>query len=114
MPVQTIKTRVVGVTFENRQEEIKKIEVGETVLLIREPSNRFDKNAIKVVRLNHNDIGYIKKEMAIILAPRMDNPHKQIEAKVINCSREDAFAPFHVMIQFDVPELFEDTKEIPC
>ncbi len=52
---RSFHTRVVGVTFTNpdgaqRQGIIYECQVGEELLLIREPGNRFDPNAIKVCR----------------------------------------------------------------
>lgn len=41
---------------------------GTELLLVREPANKYDPNAIQVVMI----LGYIKKERALALAPRMD------------------------------------------
>ena len=56
-----ITTKVVGVTFENRQELIAKLQMGDRVWLQREPFNRYDKNAIKVTRNDGEKIGYISR-----------------------------------------------------
>lgn len=40
--------KIVGVTFENRQNLIKKLQVNEELKLVREPNNLFDKNAVAV------------------------------------------------------------------
>ncbi len=48
-PGDDVETNIVGVTFENRQQIIQKIKVGQNVYLIREPENLHDKNAIKVI-----------------------------------------------------------------
>jgi single-stranded-DNA-specific exonuclease len=69
---QFIETQVAGVTFENRQAIAALLTKGEKVYLIREPDNSFDPNAIKVVRWDHQHFGYLNRELAKILAPRMD------------------------------------------
>jgi single-stranded-DNA-specific exonuclease len=65
-------TKVVGVTYENRQQIIRRLRPGQEIKLVREPHNQHDRNAI-AVRLNTGEqIGYIRKEMARDLAPRLD------------------------------------------
>jgi len=76
--------RVAGTGFEDRALKIKNwCKEGQKVFLKREPNNKFDKNAIKVlietkplfgifgIKIKH--IGYIKAERASKLAPKMDN-----------------------------------------
>ena len=64
-------TKVVGVTFENRQQYVKKCQVGDKLELIRDRYNIYDKNAIAVY-LGNNQLGHISRELAEKLAPRMD------------------------------------------
>lgn len=52
-------TNVAGVTFEGRQRIIARCSVGEKLILIRDPNNRFDKGAIKVMRSNGEQLGFI-------------------------------------------------------
>lgn len=66
-------TKVAGVTFDGRQRYIRQMRVGENIILEREPYNTYDKNAIKVINANGNQIGFIGKELAAQLAPKMDN-----------------------------------------
>lgn len=79
---RTIVTRVVGVTFDNRQEVIARLSEGERVSLIREPDNAFDPDAVKVVRWDHKQIGYLDREVVKILAPKMDFYKRPIIATV--------------------------------
>ena len=67
-----IVTRVVGVTFEGRQHVVAKLQVGEQIVLRREPHNPFDANAIRVERLTCEQIGYIDRYKAASLAPLYD------------------------------------------
>ena len=63
---------IVGVTFNNRQEAIHKMELDEVIQLVREPNNAYDPNAIQVKRLTGEEIGYIPRYMAEDIAPLMD------------------------------------------
>lgn len=65
-------TKVVGVTFDNRQRHIRRTSEGERVTLEREPGNLYDSNAIKVMNEAGNQIGHISKDLASSMAPRMD------------------------------------------
>jgi hypothetical protein len=69
-------TKVAGVTFEGRQRIIARCSDGELLKLVREPDNRYDKGAIKVMRLNGQQIGYISHDVSRGggggLADRMD------------------------------------------
>ena len=75
-----IYSKVFGVTYNNRQDIIKGLEEGQALELKREKDNQYDQNAIAVYvnnKSNHSNkitaqIGYIKKELAAELAPRMD------------------------------------------
>lgn len=65
-------TKVVGVTFENRQEVVQNLHEGEELRLVREPENRFDPNAIRVENQQGDQIGYFNSRMAKHLAPVLD------------------------------------------
>jgi single-stranded-DNA-specific exonuclease len=102
---RSVETRVVGVTFENRQEVVALLTVGERVSLIREPKNSFDPNAVKVVRWDRRQIGYVERDLASILAPKMDFYRRPIKATVKKvtggCYRGSSLG---VMIRFYLPE----------
>jgi hypothetical protein len=60
---------VVGVSYNNddgssRQSIISRCKPGEALLLTREPSNKHDPWAIKVARLNRQQIGYVPAYIA--------------------------------------------------
>lgn len=65
-------TKVVGVTFENRQEVVQTLHEGEQIRLVREPANRFDPNAIRVENLQGDQLGFLNSRMAKHLAPVLD------------------------------------------
>ena len=52
-------TKVAGVTFEGRQRIAARCCEGESLILLRDPNNQFDKGAIKVMRLNGEQLGFI-------------------------------------------------------
>lgn len=79
VPGEIIETSVAGVTFDGRQELIKKLNIGEPIRLIRETNNPYDFNAIKVVTEKGAHIGYINRELAEKIAPIMDKLFNQKE-----------------------------------
>ena len=100
-----IETRVVGVTFENRQEVVELLTEREQVFLIRQPENSFDPNAIKVVRWDYQQVGYINRELAKILAPRMDRYGRFIKATVSRLIGGDyPGSSLGALISFRIPE----------
>jgi single-stranded-DNA-specific exonuclease len=100
-----IETRVVGVTFENRQAVVELLTEREQVFLVREPDNPFDSNAVKVTRWDHQQFGYLDRELAKILAPRMDRYGRFIKATVSRLIGEFyKGSTLGVLIKFYLPE----------
>jgi hypothetical protein len=71
------KTKVVGVTFDNRQPVIQNINtMVDEIVTIREPDNPHDPNAIGVyVKKSTGEtfsVGYINRGLAAKLAPKID------------------------------------------
>ncbi len=54
--------KVVGVTFENRQRVIRKLNLGDKLQFVLEPTNPYDRYAIKIVTMDGQDIGYVSKD----------------------------------------------------
>ena len=80
-------TKVVGITFNNRQALIKELYIGQKLILEREPYNKHDSNAIKVCIDSSRQLGYIPKETAEKIAKRMDNGEKY-EAEISSITGE--------------------------
>lgn len=101
-----VMTKVVGVTFENRQEVVARLQMGDRVWLEREPFNPYDVNAIKVTRNNGEQIGYINRHLALSLAPIMDRLGFPIRGKVylLTGSRYEDYT-LGVVIAFKLPKL---------
>jgi single-stranded-DNA-specific exonuclease len=64
-------TKVVGVSFEGRQDYIAGLAAGDPLELVRQPDNEIDPNAI-AVHYGEIQVGYLKKEIAKRLAPQID------------------------------------------
>ncbi|MGA7571044.1 MAG: helicase-related protein [Candidatus Aquilonibacter sp.] len=64
-------TKLVGVSFEGRQDTIAGLRVGTDLALERQPTNEFDPNAI-AVHFGALQLGFVRKEIAKHLAPLID------------------------------------------
>ncbi|MDK2856494.1 MAG: hypothetical protein PWQ41_944 [Bacillota bacterium] len=64
-------TRVVGLSHGARWERAKKLKEGDPLLLLPEPGNPFDPNAIHVFGPGGQSIGYLRSTLAAALAPRL-------------------------------------------
>jgi len=72
-------TRVVGFRFREDRftvvrhgEEKLILNAGDDVFLVREPQNRADPNAVAVIWINGEKLGYLRRTIARYLAPVMD------------------------------------------
>jgi type I restriction enzyme M protein len=68
-----IETRVAGVTFEDRQETITHLKIGDQVRLRREVDHPHDPNAVHVERRSGASVGYLPTELAAEVAEAMDD-----------------------------------------
>lgn len=66
-------TKVVGVSYENRQDVLAGLEAGVELALRRDAHNEYDANAIAVTLLDGTQLGYLNKHLAKQLAPAMDS-----------------------------------------
>ena len=66
-------TKVVGVTFEGRQEIVRRLHAGEAVTLERQPDNPVDPHAVRVLNASREQVGYLSARVAARLAPSMDS-----------------------------------------
>lgn len=82
MDTKKIYSKVVGVSFSDRQDVIKTLKPEDPLFLSREKDNKFDVNAIKVETATQIHIGYLKKELAAELSPNIDSGKFTYVAKV--------------------------------
>lgn len=64
-------TRVVGVGYEDRLDRIDSLVPGQPVSLVWDPLNPHDSKAIKVLDSNGEGLGYLRKNIAHSLVPRI-------------------------------------------
>jgi len=102
---RVITTKVVGVSFEGRQETIARLRDGDRIWLEREPENHFDHNAVAVCRSNGEKFGYLNRELAANVAPYFDAYGCPVKGKValLLGSRRDGFT-LGTVIAFKIPK----------
>ena len=69
--VDDFYTKIVGVSFEGRQDLVAGVRAGDALELERQPENEHDPNAI-AVRFGTLHLGYLRREIARRLAPNID------------------------------------------
>ena len=71
-------SKVNGTTFREKEHPLPwdEFTIGDLLLLEREPTNEFDKNAVKVVWSRGIHIGYIPKSTAITVSELIKDGHK--------------------------------------
>lgn len=84
--------QIVGIGIPERKPFVDALSIDEELILIRDINNEFDINAIKVTNQKGNHVGFVAKDYASILAPKMDMGFKYKvtvkgkEPKVIQCN----------------------------
>ena len=56
----------------SRQVELARCEVGEPVMLVREPENPHDHLAVAIVTMRGVRVGYLRRDRAAWIAPKVD------------------------------------------
>lgn len=105
---RVITTKVVGVSFEDRQEIVARMQIGDHVWLEREPDNPFDPNAVSVNCSNGEQIGYLSARLAAKLADLLDRYGYPIHGRVylLTGSSFDSYS-LGVVIAFKIPKMHE-------
>ncbi|MBP3883736.1 MAG: single-stranded-DNA-specific exonuclease RecJ, partial [Olsenella sp.] len=65
-------TKVVGVSFEGRQEVVRKLSAGEALRVVRDAANEVDPCAIAIETTDGVRVGYLRRQIAGVLAPIID------------------------------------------
>ena len=60
----TFVTKVVGVTFEGRQAVVSSLSAGQELVVVREPHNPVDANAIALFTLSGPQVGFLRRQIA--------------------------------------------------
>ena len=77
-PLESWECIVVGIDRRGlqggqRQDVIAKLAKGEPIVLIRDPGNKLDADAVALFMEDGHDIGYLPREIAAKIAPRLDS-----------------------------------------
>jgi single-stranded-DNA-specific exonuclease len=65
-------TKLAGVSFEGRQDVVATLQPGDPLRLVRQPDNEFDPNAIAVLAPSGEQVGFLNRRLASVLAPALD------------------------------------------
>jgi single-stranded-DNA-specific exonuclease len=65
-------TKLAGVSFEGRQDVVVGLVPGDPLRLVRQPDNGFDPNAIAVLAPAGEQVGFLNRRLASVLAPILD------------------------------------------
>ncbi len=107
LPIERYDFMVAGVGYDERHLIVEVFaEVGEPVELVREPGNRYSRNAVRV-ELVGQQIGYVPEELATEMAPLLDNKH-QHRARIKKVLEGRRY-PIPVVIA----EIFKPEAELP-
>ncbi len=71
LSVRTIRTKVYGIS--NYQAAAESVRAGDELTLCREPENKHDPNAIGIVTRRGQLLGYINRDIAEDLSPKIDD-----------------------------------------
>lgn len=90
-------TDIAGTRYVDNQDVFKKLEKNDPLLLEREADNKYDSNAIKVLTIDGEKLGYIPKRDNSIFTRLMDSG-KILHARVYSCYKENC-DPWYVSIK---------------
>jgi anti-sigma factor RsiW len=72
-PVKSLNFLVAGVGYEGRKRVVEEYaNIGDAVYLVRDPQNKYDRNAIELRLANNQQVGYVPAEIAAQSASLMD------------------------------------------
>ncbi len=100
----SIKAYVAGIMFEDRFVFAQELTLSHRLKLVRQYDNAHDPNAIQVVHSDMGQIGFVPRQMASMLASRMDAHQIELNARVIELQHEPATQQVKVQIEYDVPQ----------
>ena len=99
-----LHTYVAGVMFENHDIAALKLQLGEGLSLMREPDNAHDVNAVRIVRHEDQEIGFLPRQMAAWLAPFIDAHQAHLMATVTELQLQPETLQVRVQIEFKIPQ----------
>ena len=79
-----LRFEVQGTGYEGRSEHIEKLNIGDTLCIVREPDNTYDQNTLNVLNEDGKSLGNVPKEISKVISPLLDAEMAKVEnAKVI-------------------------------
>jgi hypothetical protein len=83
MTIRHIATKVAGASQRNadgsaRQTLIAKVRQGERLVLVPEPDNPYDANALKICRSTGEQLGYLNRDLAAEVAPKSQGDKRYV------------------------------------
>ncbi|MEH7075154.1 HIRAN domain-containing protein [Neobacillus drentensis] len=101
--------RLKGVTYEGRQRIIERLSIYDEIYIERDYYNSFDENAIGVFNSYGESIGWIPREIAEWLAPRLDN-EEEFDVKINRILGGNGFS-YGVEIKLISPIEYEQEED---
>lgn len=107
---RVLNTKVNGVTFDNRQKHIRKLAGNEPCMIVPEPENRYDSNALAVMVAFEGEVlhvGYVPREIAAEIAPHLEGENvvgRLIEITGGFDTGEGNVASLGLRIRVEIPE----------
>ena len=89
---------VAGVTFENRQENISRININTPIKLVRDPENTHDSNAVKVMTIDKKMLGWIPRRKAFSIAKVIDQDNS-VKAEIVDIVGDRFFSNLGLRIR---------------
>ncbi len=100
---------VMGIRYEERRKKLSRdANIGDILTLERDPKNHYDINAIKLMFKN-NQLGFIPRDAAKILATEMDLNERKFQARIIHKTAQNGDFYF---IKVEIVEYINKPKEI--
>ncbi|KAH9998504.1 SNF2 family N-terminal domain-containing protein [Russula compacta] len=94
----TLSSNVVGIQYYKGL-----VDAGEQVLLIREPRNKYDRNAIAVQNIGRTQVGHIPRQTAARLAPIIDAGLITVEGTMNEGNSADKRDQIEPMLRWAMP-----------
>jgi single-stranded-DNA-specific exonuclease len=102
-------TKLAGVSFEGRQDVVARLEPGIPLRLVRQPDNEYDPNALAVMTPAGDQVGFLNRRLAAVLAPAID-AGAQWEVSVTDVTGTDEAGSRGVNVLLERPGLADEAE----
>lgn len=96
---QSFMTKVVGVTFEERQAVVATLSPGQRLAIRRDVANPADANALEVIEETGARVGFLRRQISAVIAPLIDARSASYSAVVCEVTGGTQGKAFGVNIQ---------------